>query len=69
MTQVNTKNTNTMLLSLVVALGLVLVAWLIIIPAIHEAQAITSSALDRIKGQRGEDSSGGKRNGHGGFNI
>jgi hypothetical protein len=62
MTQVNT---NTIMLSVVVALGLVLVVGLVVIPVIHEAQAISSTALDRRKGVQGDSSSGGKRQGRG----
>ena len=62
MTQVNT---NTIMLSLVVALSVVLVAGLVVIPAIHEAQAISSTALDRRNGVQGDSRSGGKRRGGG----
>ena len=42
------------MLAAFVALGVILVAGLVVIPAIHEAQAISSTALDRNKGQQGE---------------
>ena len=49
------------MLAALVALGVILVAGLVVIPAIHEAQAISSTALDRNKGQQGDSASGGKR--------
>jgi len=42
---------------------------LVLIPALEEAKAISSTALANNKGQQGNAASGGKRNGHGGFNI
>jgi hypothetical protein len=62
----NTIDRNTILLSLVVALGVALVAGLVVIPAIHEAQARSLTAVLRDKGQQGDDASGGKRQGGGG---
>jgi hypothetical protein len=40
------KQTNTVMLAIFVALGVMLVAGLVAIPAIHEAQAVTLSGLD-----------------------
>jgi hypothetical protein len=43
-----------------ITLGVVLVAGLVVIPAI-EAQARSLTALERNKGQRGSDKSGGQK--------
>jgi len=43
-----------------------LIAGLIAIPVLEEAKAISSTALDRNKGQQGDSASGGKRQGTGG---
>lgn len=63
------NQTNTIMLAVFVALGVVLVAGLVVIPAIHEAQARSDTALANYKGKQGESASKGSRNGHGGFNI
>ena len=54
---------NTVILSLVVALGLALIVGLVIIPALHEAQARSLTATLNNKGQQGDSASGGKRSG------
>ena len=48
------NQTSIVMLAIFVALDVMLVAGLVAIPAIHEAQAISSTALDRNKGQQGE---------------
>lgn len=40
---------NTVMLAIFIALGVVLVAGLVVIPVIHEAQAISSTALANNK--------------------
>jgi uncharacterized membrane protein YjgN (DUF898 family) len=42
------QNTNTIMLSLLVVLGVMLVAGLVVIPAIHEAQAALCKTKDGI---------------------
>jgi hypothetical protein len=54
-------NTSTIMLSVVVALGLALVVGLVVIPALHEAQARSLTATLNNKGQQGDSASGGKR--------
>lgn len=57
---VTMKNqTNTLMLTIFVALG----AMLVVIPVVHEAQARSSTATSRDKGQQGDLASGGKRQG------
>ena len=57
--------TDTVMLAIFVALGVMLVAGLVVIPVIHEAQARSLTAALRDKGQQGDFSSGGKRSGGG----
>jgi hypothetical protein len=52
MTQVNA---NTLMLALFVALGAMLVVGLVVLPAIDQAQARSSTAEERNKGQRGSE--------------
>jgi hypothetical protein len=54
------NQTNTVMLAIFVALGVVLVAGLLVIPAIDQAQARSVTASTRNKGQRGFEQSGGK---------
>jgi hypothetical protein len=51
------------MVAIFIALGVMLVVGLVVIPAIHEAQARSLTAELRNKGQRGDDASGGKRQG------
>jgi hypothetical protein len=53
--------TNTLMLAVFIALGAVLVAGLVVLPAIHEAQARSLTATLNNKGQQGDSASGGKR--------
>jgi hypothetical protein len=62
-------NTNTLMLAIFIALGVMLVAGLVVVPVIHEAKARSDTALANNKGKQGESASGGSRNGHGGFKI
>jgi hypothetical protein len=57
------NQTNTLMLGMFIALGVMLVVGLVVIPALHEAQARSLTAVFRDKGQRGDDASGGKRQG------
>jgi hypothetical protein len=45
-------NTNTLMLTIFVALGIMLVAGLVVIPAIHEAHASNEISNSRNKGQQ-----------------
>ncbi len=63
------NQTNTVMAAIFIALGVVLVAGLVVIPVIHETQARSDNALANYKGKQGESASGGKRLGHGGINI
>jgi hypothetical protein len=47
-------NTNTLMLAVFIALGAVLVAGLVVIPVIHEAQARSLTATLNNKGQQGD---------------
>jgi hypothetical protein len=60
------NQTNTVMLGIFIALGVVLVAGLVVIPIIHEAQARSLTATLNNKGQQGDSASGGKRHGVGG---
>jgi hypothetical protein len=51
------------MLALFVALGVVLVTGLVVIPVVEEVDARSSTASDRNKGQQGDSSSEGKRQG------
>lgn len=53
------------MVAILMGMGVVLVAGLVVIPAIQEAQARSATATERNKGQQGELSSGGKRVGLG----
>jgi hypothetical protein len=57
--------TNTLMLVVFVAFGVMLVAGLVVIPVIHEAQARSLTATLNNKGQQGDSASGGKRSGGG----
>ena len=59
------NHTNTLMVGLFVALGVMLAAGLVVIPAIHEAQARGLTAVFRDKGQQGDSASGGKHSGGG----
>jgi len=52
-----------LMVAIFVALGAALVAGLVLIPVIHEAQARSLTAVFRDKGQQGDFASGGKRQG------
>jgi hypothetical protein len=54
------NQTNTLMVAIFMALGVMLVAGLVVIPAIHEAQARSLTAELRNKGQRGFEQSGGQ---------
>jgi hypothetical protein len=49
------QNTNTLMVAIFVALGVVLIAGLMVIPAIDEAHARNAVASERNKGQRGSE--------------
>ena len=57
------ENTNTLMLAVFIALGAVLVAGLVVIPVLHEAQARCLTATLNNKGQQGDSASDGKRSG------
>jgi hypothetical protein len=57
------NQTNTLMITLFIALGVMLVAGLIAIPAIDEAHARNSIASERNKGQYGFVKSGGQGGG------
>ena len=57
---------DTALAIVVIATAVVLIGGLIVIPAIQEAQAISSTGLSNRFGHQGDESSGGKRQGNGG---
>jgi hypothetical protein len=57
------NRTNNAMLAIFLALGVVLVLGLVVIPAIHEAQARSLTAVFRDKGQQGFAQSGGQSNG------
>jgi hypothetical protein len=56
------------MVAIFVALGVTLVAGLVLIPVLEEAQAISSTALSKRYGQNGELKSNGRRQG-GGINL
>ena len=58
---------NTLMLAVFIALGVVLVAGLVVVPAIHEAQASNAISDSRNKGQQGFTKS--KGNGGRGINV
>jgi hypothetical protein len=62
------NTTTTTMLAIFVALGVILVAGLIAIPAIDQAHASNATSDSRKNGQQGAKSSDGKRQGHGGGN-
>src|SRR5690349_20278066 len=55
------KQMDTLLLAIVVAFGLFLVAGLIVIPAMHEAQARNAIVSERNKGQQGSEQGRGSQ--------
>ena len=59
----NHTNTNTVMVATFVALGIMLVAGLIAIPAIDQAHARNAIASERNKGQQGFSQSGGQGGG------
>jgi hypothetical protein len=59
------SNIEQILVAIFIALGVVLVAGLVVIPAIEEAQARSDTALERNKGQQGFVQSGGQSGGCG----
>ena len=63
------KSETTIMLSLAIALAIALVAGLVVVPVIEEAQAANPISDANNKGKRGESASGGKRSGSGGGGI